>query len=126
MQIILNHSSMQPIYDQLLRQIKAEIAAGHLTAGEALPSVRALAAELQISALTVKKAYDRLEEEGAIVTVHGKGSYVAEQTPEQTREALRRELEGEFETVLQKARSAGMSAEEIRQLLDLLLEEEPS
>ena len=70
MRIILNNTSMVPIYEQLMDQIKNEIIDGALTAGAPLPSVRALSGELKISALTVKKAYDRLEEEGFIITVH--------------------------------------------------------
>ena len=75
--LIINHTSMEPIYEQIVAQIKAEVIEGTLTAGEALPSVRALSRELKISALTVKKAYDNLEEEGLVVTVHGKGSFIA-------------------------------------------------
>ena len=77
MRIILNNSSMVPIYEQLMDQIKNEIISGSLAENEILPSVRSLSAELRISALTVKKAYDKLEEEGFVVTVHGKGTYVA-------------------------------------------------
>ena len=73
MNLIINHTSMEPIYEQIVAQIKAEVIEGTLTAGEALPSVRALSRELKISALTVKKAYDNLEEEGLVVTVHGIG-----------------------------------------------------
>ena len=61
MHIILNHSSMVPIYEQLMEQIKSDIIQSELKEGEALPSVRTLAGELRISALTVKKAYDKLE-----------------------------------------------------------------
>ena len=75
--LIINHTSMEPIYEQIVAQIKAEVIEGRMTAGDALPSVRALSRELKISALTVKKAYDNLEEEGLIVTVHGKGSFIA-------------------------------------------------
>ena len=74
MHIILNNSSMTPIYEQLMTQIKGQIISGDVTENQALPSVRALSAELKISALTVKKAYDKLEEEGFVVTVHGKGT----------------------------------------------------
>ena len=77
MKIIINHSSMQPIYEQITDQIKAMIIDGTLKEEEMLPSVRTLAKELKISALTVKKAYDFLEEEGFVVTVHGKGSFIA-------------------------------------------------
>ena len=76
MHIILNNSSMIPIYEQLMEQIKNEIISGGLKEGEALPSVRTLSGELKISALTVKKAYDKLEEENFVNTVHGKGTFV--------------------------------------------------
>ena len=76
MHIILNNSSIVPIYEQLVEQIKGQIISGALRENEVLPSVRVLSGELRISALTVKKAYDRLEEEGFVVTVHGKGTYV--------------------------------------------------
>ena len=77
MNIIISNSSMQPIYEQVVSQVKQEILNGSLAPESKLPSVRELAGELRISALTVKKAYDTLEQEGFIVTVHGKGSFVA-------------------------------------------------
>ena len=77
MDIIVNHSSMQPIYEQIGNQIKEKIMHGILKADTPLPSVRTLAKELKVSALTVKKAYDALEEEGFVITIHGKGSFVA-------------------------------------------------
>ena len=77
MKLIVNHSSMQPIYEQIVEQVKGQIIRGILEADTTLPSVRALAKELKVSALTVKKAYDALEAEGFVITVHGKGSFVA-------------------------------------------------
>ena len=71
MNIIISHTSMEPIYEQIVRQIRAKIIDGSLKEKEPLPSVRTLSRELKISALTVKKAYDFLDEEGMIVTVHG-------------------------------------------------------
>ena len=75
MKIIINHSSMVPIYEQIVDQIKTLIRNGELKENDNLPSVRSLSKELKISALTVKKAYDNLEAEGFTVTVHGKGTY---------------------------------------------------
>ena len=75
MKLIVNGSSMVPIYEQVMEQIKALILNGSLKENDVLPSVRTLAKELKISALTVKKAYDYLEQEGFTVTVHGKGTY---------------------------------------------------
>ncbi|MBQ0059766.1 MAG: GntR family transcriptional regulator [Lachnospiraceae bacterium] len=123
MKIILNNSSMVPIYEQLMDQIKNEIIEGALSAGTALPSVRALSGELKISALTVKKAYDRLEEDGFIVTVHGKGSFVAETDKNLALEACRRAVEEDFGKVILKAQNFGFSKEEILDIVSIILEE---
>ena len=87
MHIIINNSSMQPIYEQIVSQIKDKIIQGELKEEEMLPSVRTFAKELKVSALTVKKAYDALEEEGFVVTVHGKGSFVTMANQERMLEA---------------------------------------
>ena len=76
MRIIINHSSMIPIYEQIVDQIKKQINNHTLKENDALPSVRSLAKELQISALTVKNAYDFLENEGLTKTIHGKGTFI--------------------------------------------------
>ncbi len=123
MQIILNNTSMVPIYEQLVGQIKNQILSGELPENEPLPSVRALSTTLKISALTVKKAYDKLEEDGFVVTVHGKGTYVAPTNRSLAVEARRRAVEEDFTQALDKARAVGMTPDEIRQLLELLLEE---
>ena len=123
MKIIINNTSMIPVYEQLMDQIKQGIINGELKEGEALPSVRNLAGELKISALTVKKAYDKLEEEGFTVTVHGKGSYVAATDKQLAIEARRKAVEDEFSLAVNKALSVGMEEEEIRELVDLLLTE---
>lgn len=123
MQIILNNASMIPIYEQLAEQVKSQILSGVLPENEALPSVRTMSASLKISALTVKKAYDKLEEDGFVVTVHGKGTYVAPTNRSLALEARRRAVEEEFTRALDKARAVGMTRQEIRELLELLLEE---
>ena len=123
MQIILNNASMIPIYEQLAEQVKSQILSGVLAENEVLPSVRTLSASLKISALTVKKAYDKLEEDGFVVTVHGKGTYVAPTNRSLALEARRRAVEEEFTRALDKARAVGMTRQEIRELLELLLEE---
>ena len=123
MKIILNSSSMVPIYEQIMDQIKAKITAGDLKENDALPSVRTLAKELKISALTVKKAYDNLEQEGYTVTVHGKGSYVAEANKERMKEEQRREVEEDLDNAVQKGRRCGLTDEEIRELFELIMED---
>ena len=102
MNMIINHMSMDPIYEQIIAQIKAQIIDGTLEKGAVLPSVRTLAKDLKISALTVKKAYDLLEEEGLIVTVHGKGSFVAEASQSQMQQARHKETEAELEEAVRK------------------------
>ena len=123
MHIILNHSSMVPIYEQLMEQIKSDIIQSVLSEGEALPSVRTLAGELRISALTVKKAYDKLEEEGFVTTVHGKGTYVSTSDKQLAAEARRRAVEEDFDKAIDRALSIGMEKDEITELVQLLLVE---
>ena len=123
MKIIINHSSMQPIYEQVVDQIKALIIDGTLKEQEPLPSVRVLSRELRISALTVKKAYECLEEEGFVITVHGKGSFIANANQGLLMEERKKEVETELEQVLRKGRSYGLTDEELRELFDIIMEE---
>lgn len=123
MKIIINNSSMQPIYEQAVVQIKGLIIDGQLKEGEPLPSVRSLAKELRVSALTVKKSYDVLEQEGFIITVHGKGSFVACTNQGLLLEEKRKEVESDLETAIRKGRSCGMSDEDITELFRIILED---
>lgn len=123
MNLIVNHSSMWPIYDQIADQVKDQIMHGKLAAGEALPSVRTLAKELKVSALTVKKAYDTLEAEGFIHTVHGKGSFVAFADQSLMLEEKKKEVEADLERAIRKGRSCGMSNQEIADLFQIVLED---
>lgn len=123
MHIILNNTSMIPIYEQLMEQIKNQIIKGEIEEQECLPSVRTLAAELKISALTVKKAYDRLEEEGFVVTVHGKGTFVAATDKQLAVEARRKVVEDDFLAAIDRARTVGMTKEEIREIIEIMLED---
>ena len=124
MHIILNNSSVTPIYEQMIEQIKAGIMDGSLQPDEALPSVRALSATLRISALTVKKAYDKLEELGFIITVHGKGSFVAAANMQLAAEARRKAVEDDFARAIEKAKTIGLTREEILEMIGILLSEE--
>ncbi len=123
MPIIINTSSMIPIYEQIMDCMKRMIRTGELKQNDALPSVRGLSKDLRISALTVKKAYDLLEEDGFIVTVHGKGSYVNAVSPFVLLEEQKKELEAQLSAAVQKGRSMGLSDREMRELFALLLEE---
>ncbi|MBE6103728.1 MAG: GntR family transcriptional regulator [Erysipelotrichaceae bacterium] len=123
MRIIINNNSMVPIYEQVISQIKSEIISGSLPEGQILPSVRALAAELKISALTVKKAYDMLEAEGFVTTVHGKGTFVNAADLQLAYEARRKAVEDDLAKAIQQGVSAGLSKDEIREIIGILMEE---
>lgn len=123
MHIILNNSSMIPIYEQLMDQVKNAIISGELKENEALPSVRALSGKLKISALTVKKAYDHLEEEGFVITVHGKGTFVAATDRQLAIEARKKAVEDEFSQAVERAKAIGLTCGEIREMIEIILEE---
>lgn len=123
MNLIINHTSMQSVYEQIVYQIKDRIVHGELMEETMLPSVRTMAKEIKVSALTVKKAYDQLEMEGFIVTVHGKGSFVASANQARMLEEKKKEVESEFEQTIRKARSCGMEDSEIRELFALVLDD---
>lgn len=123
MNIIISNSSMVPIYEQITGQIKAMILDGRLLEETPLPSVRSLSGDLKISALTVKKAYDSLEADGFIVTVHGKGSFVARGNQNLLQEEKRKEVEAELEKAIQDGRKCGMNDAEIRELFDIIIDE---
>lgn len=123
MKIIINNSSQVPIYEQIVDEIKRKIIKEELKADTPLPSVRALATQLRISALTVKKAYDALEREGFVVTVHGKGSFVSNVGSNIKTEELRKEVESDFEKTIRKAKRCGMSDKDIEDLIILILED---
>ena len=122
MKLIINNNSMVPIYEQIVEQFKAEIVSGGITKEEMLPSVRNLAKDLKISALTVKKAYDLLEEEGLTVTVHGKGTFVAAANREKIREEQLKEIEEEFIKTIQKGKRYEISKEELKELFLIQLD----
>ena len=121
MNIIINNSSMTPIYEQIVSQMKEKIMTGQLKPDTMLPSVRTLSKDLRISALTVKKAYDAMEQEGYIVTVHGKGSFVANVNPNLAMEEKQKEVEKLFEQGIRKAKECGMSTEDTKELFQVVL-----
>lgn len=123
MEIVLSNSSDKPIYEQITAQIRDTVAAGELTAGEQLPSIRALAAQLRISAITTKRAYQDLEAQGYVTTVPGKGCFVAEQNLDLLREERLRRVEASLARAVCDARACGLSDDELREMLDIQLEE---
>lgn len=124
MEIVISNSSDKPIYEQIASQIREQVLAGTLVEGEQLPSIRSLATQLRISAITTKRAYQDLEAQGFIHTVPGKGCFVAGDNLELLREERLRQVETSLAKAVSDARTAGVSADELREMLDLLLEED--
>ncbi len=125
MNIIIRNTGEAPIYEQIVIQIKNAILSGELAEGEPLPSIRLLAKELRISVITTKRAYEELERDGFIVTMSGKGSFVAPQNLELLREEQRRELEQHLTQAVAAAKAAGVGRQDLMELLALLYEDEP-
>ena len=113
MELIIRNTTNQPIYDQIYAQIKAQIIAGKLAPGEALPSIRALAKDLRISVITTKRAYDELEADGFLYTVAGKGCFVAEKNLDLIREQKLKELEDHLDAAVELAAQCGVSPAEL-------------
>lgn len=123
MRVIISNSSNEPIYVQVMDQIRAEIIKGELKEGELLPSIRGLAKDLQISVITTKRSYDELEKEGFVETVHGKGTYVAMQNKELMKEKKLKIIEEKLMEVVDESRLLGFSYGEIKEMLRILYRE---
>ncbi|WP_343209317.1 GntR family transcriptional regulator [Anaerolentibacter hominis] len=119
MNIVISNTNGIPIYEQISSQIKAMILSGELKEGDALPSMRLLAKELRISVITTKRAYEELEREGFIVSLTGKGSFVAEKNTEFIREEHLRSIENHMKEIVKASALCGLSIEELIELLKL-------
>lgn len=124
MNIIISNSSSVPLYEQITQAIKQAIFSNELKEEEMLPSVRGLANELKISFLTVKKAYDELEQEGFIKTVQGKGSFVAPKNLELLREEKLKEIQEHMEKIKDIAFVADISSEDVKEIFKIIFEED--
>jgi len=120
MDIIISNSSGKPIYEQITAQIKNMIINGTLQEGDALPSMRLLAKELRISVITTKRAYEDLERDGFIITMTGKGSFVARKNVAFIREEQLRKAEEYLQNAVDVAKSGGITYEELTEILALL------
>ncbi|TAH58267.1 MAG: GntR family transcriptional regulator [Sphaerochaeta sp.] len=120
MNIQISNASNDPIYMQIKNQIKSAIISGSMAAGEQLPSIRYLAKELRVSVITTKRAYDELEAEGFINSVQGRGSYVSLQNKEFIREEQLRKVEASLLEAIKGAELAGLSMEDLKEILDTL------
>lgn len=123
MELIISNASSKPIYEQITGQIKAMILSGELAEGEQLPSIRALANSLRVSAITTKRAYADLEADGFIETVQGKGSFVAGGNAELIREEQLRQVEELMGQAVDAGRAMGLSKAELTEIFTLQLED---
>ena len=124
LRVVISNSSPDPIYEQISRQIKGQIISGDLHEGDALPSIRRLAQDLQISVITTKRAYEELEHEGFIDTVAGKGCFVAAQNKELLREKRMKLVEEKLAAAVTEAQILGIGLEELEEMLQLLYRED--
>jgi GntR family transcriptional regulator len=124
MKILISNSSPDPIYEQIAKQIRNRIISGGLVEGEALPSIRKLAMDLQISVITSKRAYENLEKEGFIDTVAGRGSFVAVQNKQLLREKKMKIIEEKLGEAVSASMALGITKRELQEMLSLLFEEE--
>lgn len=121
MVIVIEPNGTYAIYEQIVNQIKNQIISGKLMADEALPSIRGLAAEIGVSVITTKRAYEELEKEGLIRSVANKGFYVCEYNTDYLHEKQLMELEKRFQECIEMARQANLQDEEIREMIEGLL-----
>lgn len=124
MQIVITNHSKEPIYKQIYDQIKTQILTDELTGGQPLPSMRALAKELDVSVITTKRAYEELEKSGFIYSVVGKGSFVSEQSNEMIVERKRKVIEEQLIAAIQNSKEIGIGLSELTELLAILYKEE--
>ena len=120
MDIIISNSSNEPIYLQIVNQIKAMIMSGELSPGDALPSMRNLAMQMRVSLITTKRAYEELERDGFIETYTGRGSFVMAQNEEFLKEENLRQIEKLMAEAVDKAKMSGVTPEEMKEILDML------
>lgn len=124
MKIIIKNSSDEPIYEQISEQIKNQIVSGKLIEGEALPSIRKLAKELQVSVITTKKAYEKLEKESFIDTVTGRGTFVAAQSRQLLKEKKMKIVEDKLNDAVEEAKNLGITLNELKTMMKLLYQED--
>ncbi|NMO98030.1 GntR family transcriptional regulator [Paenibacillus lemnae] len=126
MNIILSNASTDPIYIQILNQIRQSILNGELRPGDNLPSIRQLAKDLKVSVITTKRAYEELEKEKLIDSVVGKGCFVSGANQDFIREQRMKRLEEKMMEIVRESQALSMSQQELLDHLKLMLEEEPT
>ena len=124
MKILITNTSPDPIYEQIKNEIKRQVVTGDLRDGEALPSIRKLAMELQISVITTKRAYDDLEEEGLISSVAGKGTFISAKNLHLLKEKKMKLVETKLSEAVAAAKMLGVTSDELERMLSILLKAE--
>ncbi len=119
MKLIISNSSPVPIYEQIKKSIITQILEDELVVDETLPSIRALAQDIRVSVLTVKRAYDELEKEGYIVSIQGKGTFVAEKNEALVKERLQKDIDEHLEKAVMIAKRADIECEDLIELLKI-------
>ena len=113
MQIQYSHQDKDPIYLQIVKQIKVQIMNSTLVANQPLPSMRALANELRISVITTKRAYEELEKEGFITSIVGKGSFVCDRPVDSITQEHHRQLNDALNQLIEAAKALDLSADDV-------------
>lgn len=120
MKMIISNSSPVPIYEQIKQSIINQILEGDLNEDELLPSIRVLAQDIKISAMTIKKAYDELEKEGYLKSIQGKGTFVAPQNTELAKEQKQKEIETYINKIVEISKSYNIDRKEILEIFDYM------
>ncbi|QED48773.1 GntR family transcriptional regulator [Cytobacillus dafuensis] len=120
MKIIISNTSKEPIYEQIIKQIKELVLKGELQESDSLPSIRQLAKDLQISVITTKRAYEELEKDGFIVSVVGKGSFIASQNKELLKERRLKIMEEKLIEIIEESKIIDLSKEELIEMVLIL------
>lgn len=124
MDVILNNSSGQPLYEQIVQQVKRLIQAGQLEEGDALPSMRQLAKDLRVSVITTKRAYEELEQAGYLCSVAGRGSFAAHPGREEILRERDQQLDSHLRAAAAIARETGIPRQQLLERLGNWYEEE--
>lgn len=124
MNIFISNSSGQPIYEQIVTQIKGLIISGELKEGDSLPSMRVLAKELRISVITTKRAYEELEKEGFITSMTGKGSFVASKNTNLIKEENLRKIEASMASIIEVSKQCGLQLDDLIEMFTIIYEGE--
>ncbi len=119
MRIIISNSSPVPIYEQIKEAIITQIMSNELKENELLPSIRSLAKDIKISVMTIKKAYDELESEGYIMSIHGKGTFVAPKNTQLARENAQKEIEEHISKAIEIASKYDIDKKDLLDLIDI-------